>query len=92
MEEKVFLHSTTDFQLEKNPLHAKLTVRAGFKLEAGAAGSISSGSASSDLEQVGCVGFETIQGHITSPSSKNGIAGLLFFLEDSRKRLEILYL
>lgn len=77
------------YLFRKNPFSAKLTVRAGFELEARAAGSISSSSASSDLEQVGRVGLQTIQGHITTPSSEDSVAGLLFFLEISRTQFEI---
>lgn len=63
-------------------LCAGLTVRASLKLETGAAGSISSSSASSDLQQVCSVGLQTIESHVTTPGTKNGVAGLLLLLED----------
>lgn len=65
---------------------AGLTVRAGLKLEAGAAGSISSSSASSDLQQVCSVGLQTVQSHVTTPGTENGVAGLLLLLRDIEQR------
>lgn len=59
-----------------------LTVGAGLELERGAAGSVSGCCASSDLQQVGGVGLQTIQSHITTPSTKDGVAGLLLLLEE----------
>lgn len=61
-------------------ISAELTVRAGLKLERGTAGSISSSSARSDLKQVGSVWLQTVQGHVTTPSTEDGVAGLLLFL------------
>lgn len=61
---------------------AALTVRAGLKLHTGAAGSISSRSSSSDLQEVCSVGLQAIQSHITTTGTEDGVAGLLLLLED----------
>lgn len=64
---------------------AGLTVRASLKLETGAAGSISCRSASSDLQQVCSIGLQTIQSHVTTPGTENGVAGLLLLLQDEER-------
>lgn len=73
-------------EITRNWCVAWLTVRAGLKLETGAAGSISSGGAGSDLQQVRRVGLQTVQGHVATPGSKNGVAGLLLLLEKANSR------
>lgn len=62
------------------PSCAELTVWAGLELEAGAAGSVAGGGAGSDLQQVGRVGLQTVQGHVTAAGAKDGVAGLLLLL------------
>lgn len=79
-------------EVTENCCVARLTVRAGLKLETGAAGSISSGGAGSDLQQVRRVGLQTVQGHVATPGSKNGVAGLLLLLEEANSRTAKLYL
>lgn len=57
-----------------------LTVGAGLELETRAAGSVPGSCARSDLQQVGGVGLQAIQGHITAPSTEDCVAGLLLLL------------
>lgn len=59
-----------------------LTVRAGLELDARAAGSVSSSSPSSDLQEVCRVGLQAIQRHITTTGTEDGVAGLLLLLGD----------
>lgn len=66
----------------KHELCAALTVGAGLKLHTGAAGSVSSSSSSSDLQEVCSVGLQAIQSHVTTTGTENGVAGLLLLLED----------
>lgn len=61
---------------------AVLTVRAGLELDAGAAGSISSSSSSSDLQEVCSVGLQAIQSHITTTGTEDSVAGLLLLLDN----------
>lgn len=70
-------------------LCAELTVGAGLELETGAAGSIPSSGASSDLQQVGSVGLQAIQSDVATPGTKDGVAGLLLLLQCKRQRKEV---
>lgn len=63
----------------------ELTVGTGLKLETGAAGSVSGSGAGSDLQQVGRVGLQPVQGHVTTPGTEDGVTGLLLLLQDNRQ-------
>lgn len=63
----------------------ELTVGTGLKLETGAAGSVSGSGAGSDLQQVGRVGLQPVQGHVTAPCTEDGVTGLLLLLQDNRQ-------
>lgn len=66
--------------------YAELTVRACLELETGTAGSVSGCGASSDLQKVGSVGLQTIQSHVTTTSTEDGVAGLLLFLKERKDK------
>lgn len=61
----------------------RLTVRAGLKLETGAAGSVAGGGARSDLQQVRRVGLQAVEGHVAAAGSEDGVAGLLLLLPET---------
>ena len=66
----------------------ELTIGTGLKLETGAAGSISGSGAGSDLQQVGRVGLQPVQGHVTTPGTEDGVTGLLLLLQHNRRTRE----
>lgn len=65
-----------------------LTVRAGLKLKLAAAAAITRSGTSSNLQQVSGIRFQSIQSHICALASQDGIAGLLFLLQETRETNE----
>lgn len=61
-----------------------LTVWAGLKLKLAAGAAISCSGTSSNLQQVCGIRFQAIQSHICALASQDGVAGLLFLLQETR--------
>lgn len=63
-----------------------LTVWAGLKLKLAAAASITRSGTRSNLQQVSRIWFQSIQSHIGALASQDGVAGLLFLLQETEKK------
>lgn len=62
-----------------------LTVWAGFKLKLAAAAAIACSGTSSNLQQVFGIRFQSSQCHIRALASQDGVASLLFLLQETRE-------
>lgn len=65
-----------------------LTVWAGLKLKLAAAAAITRSGTSSNLQHVSGIRFQSIQSHIRALASQDGVAGLLFLLQETRETEE----
>lgn len=71
-----------------NKWAAVLTVWAGLKLKLAAAAAVACSGTSPNLQQVSGIRFQSIQSHICALASQDGVAGLLFLLQETRATKE----